>query len=62
MESDFERIAGYLIKAVAISKRIQDASGKKLVDFIAAIETDEEAKTVGDEIKAWARTFSIPGV
>jgi glycine hydroxymethyltransferase len=62
LEADFERIAGYLIKAVAISKRIQETSGKKLVDFVKAIETDEEAKTLGEEIKAWARTFSIPGV
>lgn len=57
-----EKVAGYLVKAVEISKRIQETSGKKLVDFVAQLEIDEEVKAVGAEIKAWARTFSIPGL
>lgn len=61
-EADMERVAGYLVKSVEISKRIQETSGKKLVDFVAQIAVDEEVKTVAAEIKAWARTFSIPGV
>ena len=56
------RIAGYLIKVIEISKRIQDASGKKLVDFVEHIKKDEEVATLSAEVKAWARTFSIPGV
>ena len=57
-----EIVAGFLLKAIEISKRIQETSGKKLVDFVAALETDEELKKVAGEVTAFARQFSIPGV
>lgn len=61
-EADMERVCGYLIKSVEISLRIQEASGKKLVDFVKHLETDDEVKAVGEEVKAWAKSFSLPGV
>jgi hypothetical protein len=33
-----------------------------LVDFVAALETDEELKSVAAEVTAFARGYSIPGV
>lgn len=42
VEADMERIAGYLIKSVAITKRIQEKAGKKLVDFVQHLDSDEE--------------------
>lgn len=62
VESDMVIIANHLIKSVAIAKRIQEKAGKKLVDFVEHLKDDEEMKTNGDEVKAWASTFSIPGV
>jgi len=62
VEADMERLAGYLVKAVAITKRVQEKSGKKLVDSVAALNGDEEVQGIADEIKQWARSFSIPGV
>lgn len=62
MESDMEIIASFLVRAVAISLRIQEKAGKKLTDFIDQVSTDEEIKQVGEEIKAFASAFSIPGV
>jgi glycine hydroxymethyltransferase len=62
VESDMDIIAAFLVKGVAISLRIQEKAGKKLVDFIDHCTTDEEIKQVGEEIKAFASTFSIPGV
>jgi glycine hydroxymethyltransferase len=57
-----EIVAGFLLKAVEISKRVQETSGKKLVDFVAGLEGDEEIKSVAAEVTAYARQFSIPGV
>jgi glycine hydroxymethyltransferase len=62
LESDMEIIAAFLVKGRDISLRIQEKAGKKLVDFIDMCSTDDEIKQVGDEIKAFASTFSIPGV
>jgi len=42
VEADMERIAGYLMRSVKIAKRIQETHGKKLVDFMANLEGDEE--------------------
>lgn len=54
MEADMVTVANFLTRAVALSLRVQEKSGKKLVDFLAALEADEELKSVGDEIKAFA--------
>jgi len=42
MEADMVVVAGFLLRAIEISKRVQEKAGKKLVDFVAALETDEE--------------------
>jgi glycine hydroxymethyltransferase len=62
LEKDMERIAGYLVDAVKMSARIQEKVGKKLVDFVAVIEKDEEVLKFGEEVKAWSLTFAVPGV
>jgi len=61
VESDMEKIAELLMRSVAISKRVQEKAGKKLVDFVEHLKDDEEVKAGADEVKAWASTFSIPG-
>lgn len=61
LEADMERIAEYLIKTIDISKRIQEQSGKKLVDFLKALPENEEVKAQAAEVSAWARGYSIPG-
>jgi glycine hydroxymethyltransferase len=62
VESDMEIIASFLMRSVAIALRIQEKAGKKLVDFVEHLKDDEEMKKCGDEVKAWASTYSIPGV
>ena len=57
-----DKIAAWCVQAIAISKRIQDASGKKLTDFVDAIHTDAQIKELSEEIKAFARQYSIPGI
>lgn len=61
-EADMEVIADYLLQAIAMAKRIQEKSGKKLVDFEKALnEGDEEVIEAGKKVHAWALTFSMPG-
>jgi glycine hydroxymethyltransferase len=62
VEKDMEKIAEYLLESVKMSARIQEKVGKKLVDFVAEIEKDEEVLKFGEEIKVWALTFAVPGV
>ena len=60
-KKDFETIADYCIKSIEIAKRIQEKTGKKLVDFVKAIESDEETQEIAKEINAWAKKFGLPG-
>jgi glycine hydroxymethyltransferase len=62
LEPDMDKVADFCVKTIAISKRIQEKAGKKLVDFVANLENDEELKACGEEVKVFAREFSIPGV
>ena len=34
-EADMDQVAEFIVKSIAISKRIQEVAGKKLVDFVA---------------------------
>ena len=62
LEPDMATIANFMCRAVEIGKRVQEKAGKKLVDFVAHLADDEELKAVGEEVKTFAREFSIPGV
>lgn len=62
LEADMDQIAEFICKSISVSKRIQEGAGKKLVDFVAHLEKDEEVKQLGEEVKAFARKFSIPGI
>jgi glycine hydroxymethyltransferase len=61
VKADFEKIADYCIKSIEIGKRIQEKTGKKLVDFEKALKDDEEIKQIAVEVNTWAKTFSLPG-
>eukprot|EP00347_Sterkiella_histriomuscorum_P008940 403343157 len=61
-EEHMEVIADFLLRAVAIAKKIQGQVGKQLKDFLPALETDEEIRALGDEVKAFSSKFSIPGI
>ena len=39
-EADMEVIAEFLLKSVAVSKRIQESHGKKLAEFSQGVEAD----------------------
>lgn len=41
---------------------MQDAHGKKLQDFVAALPNNAELKALKEEVEAFAKTFPIPGL
>jgi len=59
--SDFEQIAEFLHRVIQIAVKIQDTVGKKLVDFVNALDADEEVKKLAAEVPAWASKFGYPG-
>jgi len=61
-EEHMEIIADFLVRSVKMAKDIQEKSGKKLVDFVAGMNESEEVKAMGEEVTAFAKKFSIPGV
>mmetsp|Transcript_32568 Transcript_32568/g.24066 ORF Transcript_32568/g.24066 Transcript_32568/m.24066 type:complete len:179 (+) Transcript_32568:784-1320(+) len=61
-EADFAQVGDYLLRGVAAAKRIQDKTGKQLKDFIPALDSDEELKQLGEEVKAFCKKYSIPGI
>lgn len=62
VESDMEIVADFLHRSIAICLAVQEKSGKKLVDFVAGLNESEDLKKLGEEVTAFAKTFSIPGV
>jgi len=63
-EKDFEQIGEFLHRALQIALETQAQSGKKLVDFLKAIEGGDAAAKLGalrTEVEAWAGAFAMPG-
>ena len=61
-EPEMEKIADFLYRIIVLSLKIQETSGKKLVDFIKALDGNEELLALANEVTTFARQFSIPGV
>jgi len=61
IESDFEQIADFLHEVLLVSLKLQEASGPKLKDFVAALAGNEELKAIRKRVNAFATTFPMPG-
>ena len=44
-----------------VSLAIQEASGKKLADFMAALATSPEIAALREEVIAWSSAFAMQG-
>ena len=62
VEKDMEIVADFMVRSIKICLEIQEKSGKKLVDFVAGLNESQDLKALGDEVTAFAKQFSIPGV
>lgn len=60
-EEDFVQVAEYLDQAVKIGLRIQGEVGKKLKDFAAAAEKDEEVAALKTQVINFSKSFPMPG-
>lgn len=61
VEDDFRRVADLLYRGVQIGLRIQERSGKKLVEFKKAVEEDAELEELRKEVETFASSFDMPG-
>jgi glycine hydroxymethyltransferase len=61
LESNFEQIADFLHEILEISLKIQEKSGPKLKDFAAALEGNDELKSVRERVNKFATSFPMPG-
>jgi len=62
LEADFETVADFLDRVVKISVDIQAKVGKKLVDFVSAIEGNAELQQLKKEVEEFANKFPFPGL
>merc|ERR1719198_1088923 len=63
-EADFEKIGEFLHQGIQLTLEIQKKSGKKLVDFLKALQEKENADKIAalrTEVEAWAGKFFMPG-
>eukprot|EP01112_Ceratiomyxa_fruticulosa_P010938 TRINITY_DN2920_c0_g1_i1.p1 TRINITY_DN2920_c0_g1~~TRINITY_DN2920_c0_g1_i1.p1 ORF type:complete len:449 (-),score=109.19 TRINITY_DN2920_c0_g1_i1:91-1437(-) len=61
-EPDFLRVAEFLDRVVKVSIRIQDKVGKKLIDFVKALESDAEIIEIKKEVEEISKKFTITGI
>jgi glycine hydroxymethyltransferase len=62
-EAEFTKICDFCLKSIELTKKIQEKCGsKKLVDFLPALDADEEIPALRAEVEAFATNFSIPGI
>ncbi|KAJ1626033.1 serine hydroxymethyltransferase-domain-containing protein [Pavlovales sp. CCMP2436] len=60
-ETDFSAVADLLHRGIQIALEIQNTSGKKLVDFIAALETNPKIPELKAEVVAFSQKYFMPG-
>jgi len=61
-EEHMVKVAEYLDATVKISLRIQKLVGKKLTDFVIALDTDEEVKALKVTVEEFSKGFPMPGL
>jgi len=61
-EQDFVKVAGLLHDAVELAVEIQKKAGKKLKDFIPALEKSSKLKSLREQVEALATSFPMPGI
>merc|ERR1712159_392982 len=60
-EAEMDQVADFMHRACLIGLKIQEAGGKKLVEFEAKAKEDAELKQLSNDVCAFASKFYIPG-
>lgn len=61
VETDFEKIGGFLDHVCKEALVLQEKSGPKLKDFVALLAGSEELKSIRSDVNAFTTTFPMPG-
>lgn len=62
-ETDFDKVAEFLVRSVGIAKNVQAAAGSnKLVDFTKACHGNADIAALGKEVTEFASKFPYPGL
>ena len=61
-EDDFRQVAEFLHRSARLCLQIQKDAGKKLADFVPAVEKSEEVAALRADVHAFANRFAMPGV
>lgn len=60
-EADFDRVADLIDRAIKIGVATQEKTGKKLVDFQAALVGNADIDALRKEVEEFASGYSFPG-
>mmetsp|Transcript_7504 Transcript_7504/g.19183 ORF Transcript_7504/g.19183 Transcript_7504/m.19183 type:complete len:461 (-) Transcript_7504:303-1685(-) len=60
-EADFQQVAEMLHEGIQIALEIQETSGKKLVDFVAGLESNAKLPALRAKVEEFSRKFFMPG-
>merc|ERR1719440_813558 len=63
-EDDFKQIGDFLHRGMQFALAVQEKSGKKLVDFLKALDAEENTSKLNAlkaEVEAWSGKFFMPG-
>lgn len=64
VESDIEKVVDFIDRGLTLSKEIAAVSGPKLVDFKAAVHSEQftqKVKAIRDEVENFSAKFPMPG-
>ncbi|KAG8465968.1 hypothetical protein KFE25_005538 [Diacronema lutheri] len=61
VEKDFDEVAELLHRGIQIAIEIQSTSGKKLVDFLAALDNHPKVLELRADAEAFSRKYFMPG-
>jgi hypothetical protein len=54
-------VGEFLHRAAEICKKVQNVTGKKLVDFKEGLESSEDIAALKKEVETFAAAFPMPG-
>mmetsp|Transcript_5842 Transcript_5842/g.10505 ORF Transcript_5842/g.10505 Transcript_5842/m.10505 type:complete len:516 (+) Transcript_5842:101-1648(+) len=60
-EEDFRKVADFLHRGIQIGLKIQEKTGKKLTDFVAGLEGNQELKDLKRDVERFSSKFYYPG-
>lgn len=61
VESDFEVIADFLVRAAQITSLVQREHGKKQECFLKGLQSNKDIIDLRSRIEAFASQFAMPG-